>query len=722
MKYSHVLRSTWPAWLTLCALLVGTLAPLSPSLALSYIDNSVPMQSLIKGSRDTVYWYGSEGKRYVFPNIKTFYSWYDWNTLQRDVRTLSDVQLGQIPLAGNVVYRPGAKLVKVTTDPKVYAVSKCGVLRWVTNEYLAQQFYGADWRSSVQDIPDEFFINYTVGAPIYSTSDYNVSNEYHGVVNPSSNLCSPIINPLPTPLPYYPNYTTDNLQITISANKTSVSLNEPVTFTARLFANGALTDSNQFLINVFDGQGTSYPCTPNNSQAICSVTVPTNNASSQTFYARAVSRDGQRSVQSNSQTIWVNNTYQGTSNGSLRTSVNYGYFPNGITSYLTVTAELSSYTSSLSGFTIFLYDQTAGNQILKTCYNVSSCSITIDTRNLPTGTRTYYASGRNSYGQEILPSTNNPSIQVSQQNTELTGSASLDWAVRTDSYGNSLITFVPNAWNTSLPTSQLDFLVNNGQTNATVATCRGIPCSREVNIGAITETQNLSYYLIVRDPSSGRELPRQWVTVQAVAPNGFGSNATLTGRISNRWPTPALETIEYTATINNPNASVSNVIMRSYNAATGELLATCNGVATCTWTRSSSVQKTERIYTQATDGYGHTLTSSETTVTYGPPQGETALSGSLSVVYVPDRPTLGTRVAVTATLTNANIDRGQLTLRIFDGISNYPIAICYGVDVCRVDYTIAQANQNAIFYAQASTNNASNRITSPSVPVVVSSF
>jgi hypothetical protein len=84
------------------------------------------INTAIRGqSKRTVYWYANDGKRYVFPNAATYFTWF---TGIRQCPNISDSELFSIPLAGNVTYRPGAKLVKVTTDPKVYAVARGGML------------------------------------------------------------------------------------------------------------------------------------------------------------------------------------------------------------------------------------------------------------------------------------------------------------------------------------------------------------------------------------------------------------------------------------------------------------------------------------------------------------------------------------------------------------------------------------------------------------------
>jgi hypothetical protein len=78
-----------------------------------------------------------------------------------------------MPIGGNATYRPGVKMVKITTDPKVYAVAKGGVLRHVSSESIAASLYGADWNRSIDDVPDAFFADYRLGEPIAAVSAYD---------------------------------------------------------------------------------------------------------------------------------------------------------------------------------------------------------------------------------------------------------------------------------------------------------------------------------------------------------------------------------------------------------------------------------------------------------------------------------------------------------------------------------------------------------------------
>jgi len=113
---------------------------------------------LIKGSGPAVYYYAADGKRYTFPTLSTYMTWYsDFSK----VKTITDSELAAISLAGNVVVRAGTKLVKIDTVPKVFAVEPKGKLVWVASEAVANTLFGADWAKRIITIPDGFWTNYT---------------------------------------------------------------------------------------------------------------------------------------------------------------------------------------------------------------------------------------------------------------------------------------------------------------------------------------------------------------------------------------------------------------------------------------------------------------------------------------------------------------------------------------------------------------------------------
>lgn len=122
--------------------------------------------SLIKmAGNPAVYYLGADSKRYVFPNQPTYNTWYgDFS----GVVTISDTEMYSYSIGGNVTFRPGTKLVKITTDPKVYAVEAGGVLRHVPSEAVAVDLFGANWNKQILDLADAFFAppTYTIGAAL----------------------------------------------------------------------------------------------------------------------------------------------------------------------------------------------------------------------------------------------------------------------------------------------------------------------------------------------------------------------------------------------------------------------------------------------------------------------------------------------------------------------------------------------------------------------------
>ncbi len=168
------------AWSMMAAVLV---APLQASAA------GCTSGTLVKGSLAAVYYCGGDGKRYVFPNEKTYKTWYaDFS----GVTTISDSDLASLQIGGNATYRPGVKMVKITTDPKVYAVSKGGVLQPVKDEATATALYGSNWNKQIDDVPDAFFTNYTVGSAVNSASDYDKNAAMSGSqsINADKNLAA----------------------------------------------------------------------------------------------------------------------------------------------------------------------------------------------------------------------------------------------------------------------------------------------------------------------------------------------------------------------------------------------------------------------------------------------------------------------------------------------------------------------------------------------------
>lgn len=109
-----------------------------------------------------VYYIGSDGMKYVFPDPKTYATWYP--NFDNVVR-VSVSELDMYADGGAVTYRPGTKLITHENTAKVYAVTPGGEYCHIPSEEVAIAIYGEDWGSMVQDvIPGFFSSSYSDGA------------------------------------------------------------------------------------------------------------------------------------------------------------------------------------------------------------------------------------------------------------------------------------------------------------------------------------------------------------------------------------------------------------------------------------------------------------------------------------------------------------------------------------------------------------------------------
>lgn len=114
---------------------------------------------------EAVYVIGADGSRHPFPNEDVFFSWYKNFD---HVLIVGETEMASRPLGANVTMRAGTNLVKITTDPRVFAVEPGAVLRWISSEEIAEELYGEDWAARVHDVPDVFWGNYSLGDDILS--------------------------------------------------------------------------------------------------------------------------------------------------------------------------------------------------------------------------------------------------------------------------------------------------------------------------------------------------------------------------------------------------------------------------------------------------------------------------------------------------------------------------------------------------------------------------
>ncbi|MFC1598562.1 hypothetical protein ACFL2U_00925 [Patescibacteria group bacterium] len=167
-----------------------------PSPEITALPENIEVGDVLQGlNSPEIYLVSSVNQKRLFPTEVIYNSWFEDYA---NIKQVSEDTLSQIALGPNMILRPGTWLMKITTDPKVYAVEPNGVIRWIETEAVALSLYGVDWSKRVIDMPDVYFVDYVEGESI-NTSQYTTGSllQYKGtsdiyyIENGSRRLVSP---------------------------------------------------------------------------------------------------------------------------------------------------------------------------------------------------------------------------------------------------------------------------------------------------------------------------------------------------------------------------------------------------------------------------------------------------------------------------------------------------------------------------------------------------
>ncbi len=129
--------------------------PAQPSS--SAVSLALGAGDLFRGSSPSVWRYGDDGKRHLFPDDFTFKSWsnqYAW------VISASDAEVNAIPEGDPILIYPGYAIVGFTGDANLYTVTRVGVLQKLQIPAEAQQKYGTQWKTRIHIYPAELKTRY----------------------------------------------------------------------------------------------------------------------------------------------------------------------------------------------------------------------------------------------------------------------------------------------------------------------------------------------------------------------------------------------------------------------------------------------------------------------------------------------------------------------------------------------------------------------------------
>ncbi len=643
-------------------------------------------------SATTVYWYANDGKRYVFPNAATYFTWFpSFNS----VITISDAELISIPLGGNVTYRPGAKLVKINTDPRTYAVAKGGVLRHVTSESLAEQLFGFDWRSDVHDIPDVYFTNYTVGTPIYNVSDYSVSNEYNGVFSPSDSLRTT-------------NGGTQTGDLVLNASRTSINPGEAVTLSVA----NTLNYGSGYRIEIYDTRTNGLVRTCSLPMSTCEITVyPQRNSTENSVqYYAALRNTNSSTIKSgyspvihfgntnNTDTTLVGSRFTNTIN---RASVNDG-------EQVTFTATLNSTSNLASGYRIEIIDPRSQSVIdgdiyftgfvLKTCTNVASCSVSTSISQYMGRTGLGFAARLRDMNGNVIATDSFPTVYITNAYGDL--SLSADRTTITSGQAVLLTTTYSNHPNTSGYRTE----IKDNRTGEIVKTCYNTnTCSVTVYPNQ-NGASNIQYYAVVKD-ASGNTIATQYSPV--ITFNGSTSGQNVLTASLNKTTIYSGETVTVTAHASNLSEPVHRIKIELYTYWTHHLIDTCYGSTTCSFQTHASKWEDghDAFFVRLVTTDGRELARKDLpsfTFLNQTGSGDNRING---LVLNADRANInaGERVRLTANAFNTGTwSYAGNRIDIVDAHRGTIVRTCHDVSTCVADvYPQAQASTNLTAQYQA---------------------
>lgn len=157
--------------------------------AATYEEGSLLMSN--KGA-STIYYIGPDGGKYVFPEAKTYATWFDDF---KGVKKVDSSILDQYPDSGIMPVKEGIKLITHRNTAKIYAVEPGGIARWIPSEKIAKELFGNNWVSRVIDVlPGFFATTYSIGDDLSNTlpngSVVTYGGKYYYIENGQKRLMS----------------------------------------------------------------------------------------------------------------------------------------------------------------------------------------------------------------------------------------------------------------------------------------------------------------------------------------------------------------------------------------------------------------------------------------------------------------------------------------------------------------------------------------------------
>ena len=133
----------------------------SPVTGEDEVISTVAAGEFIRGySFNTIYYIDENNERRPFLDTNSFFTYADSFD---EVVWVTDATLPTMDLGAPMLPAPGVVLIKIQSDPKVYAIDTGDVLRWIPTEEVATSLYGITWADYIIDLEPTTFARFSVG-------------------------------------------------------------------------------------------------------------------------------------------------------------------------------------------------------------------------------------------------------------------------------------------------------------------------------------------------------------------------------------------------------------------------------------------------------------------------------------------------------------------------------------------------------------------------------
>ncbi len=143
------------------------LAPNSDKNGLSPLTNQTePISQIVPGlfvrgfGYDTVYYIDANLVRHPFWNANTYFTHaqsFD------EIVWVTNATLSTMVLGSPMIPKPGVILIKIASNPKVYAIGEGSTLQWIPDEVTAISLYGTNWADYVVDFEPTIMSRFNAG-------------------------------------------------------------------------------------------------------------------------------------------------------------------------------------------------------------------------------------------------------------------------------------------------------------------------------------------------------------------------------------------------------------------------------------------------------------------------------------------------------------------------------------------------------------------------------